>query len=164
MNEYQKFCCTYKNFEENIGMMPPYDIVTSVGLVGLFKLAFEQSWKMIKEILEYHGYEQSSTSSPRIVIKTAYQAGMITEEEKWLMALAARNNVAHSYNEEIALEIIKETKEIYTGMFLKLKETVEKTGLNNLYIKSSIIFVVDDFVFGNKRGFLTTFLDFKTRI
>lgn len=129
MGEYEKFCCTYKNLAENINMNPPYDTVTSIGLVGLFKLTFEQSWKMIKEILEYHGYDESNTGSPRIVIKTAYQAGMVTDEEKWLMALAARNNVAHSYNEEVALAIIKETKEIYTEMFLKLKETVEKNWL-----------------------------------
>lgn len=34
--------------------------------------------------------------------------------------------VAHSYNKDIALSIIRETKEIYTGMFGNLKETVEK--------------------------------------
>ena len=129
MQEYEKFCRVYKNLSENINIEPPYNVVTSVGLVGLFKLTFEQSWKMIKEILEYHGYDESNTGSPRIVIKTAYQAGMVIDEEKWLMALAARNNVAHSYNEEIALAIIKETKEIYTEMFLKLKETVEKNWL-----------------------------------
>ena len=129
MQEYEKFCRVYKNLSENINIEPPYNVVTSVGLVGLFKLTFEQSWKMIKEILEYHGYDKSNTGSPRIVIKTAYQAGMVTDEEKWLMALAARNNVAHSYNEEIALAIIKETKEIYTEMFLKLKEAVEKNWL-----------------------------------
>lgn len=126
MKKYENFCRAYKNLEESIILEPPYDTVTLTGLVALFEITFEQSWKMIKEILEYHGYEQSNTGSPRIVIKTAFQAGMIDDEETWLMALAARNNVAHSYNEDIALSIVRETKEIYVSMFKKLKETVEK--------------------------------------
>ena len=126
MKKYENFCRAYKNLEESIILEPPYDTVTLTGLVALFEITFEQSWKMIKEILEYHGYEQSNTGSPRIVIKTAFQAGMIDDEETWLMALAARNNVAHSYNEDIALSIVRETKDIYAGMFKKLKETVEK--------------------------------------
>ncbi|MBQ6698908.1 MAG: nucleotidyltransferase substrate binding protein [Oscillospiraceae bacterium] len=126
MKKYENFCRAYKNLEESIILEPPYDTVTLTGLVALFEITFEQSWKMIKEILEYHGYEQSNTGSPRIVIKTAFQAGMIDDEETWLMALAARNNVAHSYNEDIALSIVRETKEIYVSMFKKLKEIVEK--------------------------------------
>lgn len=129
MKKYENFCRAYGNLKETININPPYDTVTLTGLVGLFEITFEQSWKMIKEILEYHGYAQSSTGSPRTIIKTAFQAGMINDEEKWLMALSARNNVAHSYNEDIALSIIKETKEIYTDMFGDLKSSVEKDWL-----------------------------------
>lgn len=126
MKKYENFCRAYNNLKESITINPPYETVILTGLVGLFEITFEQAWKMIKEVLEYHGYAQSSTGSPRTIIKTAFQAGMIDEEEKWLMALSARNNVAHSYNEDIALSIVKETKEIYTEMFGKLKDTVEK--------------------------------------
>lgn len=83
----------------------------------------------MKEILEKHGFEQSGTGSPKLILKTAFQAGMINDEEIWINALFARNNVAHSYNEEIALEIIKETKEHYIEIFKTLKETVEKNWL-----------------------------------
>lgn len=46
---------------------------------------------MMKEILEYNGYSGSSTGSPRTILKTAYQAGMINDETVWLKALAAEN-------------------------------------------------------------------------
>ncbi len=130
MKKYENFCRAYKNLTESIGIKPPYDTVTLTGLVGLFEITFEQSWKMIKEILEYHGYEQAGTGSPRMIIKTAFKVGMITKEEDWLMALNARNNVSHSYNEAIALNIIKETKEIYIDMFTSLKETIENNWLD----------------------------------
>ncbi len=129
MKKYENFCRAYNNLKESITMNPPYETVILTGLVGLFEITFEQAWKMIKEVLEYHGYAQSSTGSPRTIIKTAFQARMIDEEEKWLMALSAGNNVAHSYNEDIALSIVKETKEIYTELFGKLKDTVEKDWL-----------------------------------
>ena len=31
----------------------------------------------MKEILESHGYEEGATGSPKIILKTAYKAGMI---------------------------------------------------------------------------------------
>lgn len=37
----------------------------------------------------------SATGSPKMILKTAYKAGMIEDEELWLQGLIARNNVAH---------------------------------------------------------------------
>ena len=41
----------------------------------------------MKDILEKHGYEGAATGSPKLIIKTAYQASMISDEEAWLAAL-----------------------------------------------------------------------------
>ena len=125
MKKYENFCRAYRNLAEAIEIEPPYDTVTLTGIVGLFEITFEQSWKMMKEILEFDGYAQSSTGSPRRIIKTAYQAGMIDDEGTWLKALAARNNVSHSYNEDIALSIVRESREQYTDMFGRLKAEIE---------------------------------------
>lgn len=132
MKKYENFCRSYQNLAEAIVLDPPYNIVTLTGLVGLFEIAFEQSWKMMKEILEYNGFSGSSTGSPRTIIKTAYQAEMINDEAVWLKALAARNNVTHSYNKEIAMAIIMESKQFYVKMFAELKETVEREWLDSL--------------------------------
>lgn len=105
-------------------MNEPYDTVTETGLVALFEICFEQAWKALKEVLEYHGYDSSKTGSPRMIIKLAYSAGMIDNEELWLSALSARNNVSHSYNESIALGIIRQTKEQFVDMFTDLKQEI----------------------------------------
>lgn len=39
----------------------PYDNVMMTGLVGLYEICFEQARKMMKEILEQHGYESTAT-------------------------------------------------------------------------------------------------------
>ena len=95
-------------------------------MVGLYEICFEQSWKAMKELLERDGFSQGQTGSPRQIIKTAYQAGMIEDEDVWLAALIARNNVAHAYNKEIALDIINEAKEKYYHMFKLLKIEMEE--------------------------------------
>lgn len=130
MKKYENFCRAFNNLKESEKVQPPFDTITLTGLVGLFEITFEQAWKMIKEVLEYHGYEQSSTGSPRIIVKTAYSAGMIDDEDTWLMALSARNNVSHSYNEKIALSIVEETRKFYIDMFERLKNTVENSWLD----------------------------------
>lgn len=47
---------------------------------------------------------------------------MIRDEEQWLRALQARNNVTHSYNQKIALGIIADAKEEFYQMFCELKQ------------------------------------------
>lgn len=63
------------------------------------------------------------------ILKLAYSAGMITDEALWLDALQARNNVAHSYNELIALEIVRGAKARYYDMFCALRAEIEKNWL-----------------------------------
>lgn len=73
-----------------------------------------------------HGYEEGATGSPKIILRTAYSAGMIKDEEKWLRALQERNNVTHSYNEIIALGIVRQEKAEFYELFVQLKEEIEK--------------------------------------
>ena len=126
MKKYENFCKAYENLKEAADLEPPYNTVTLTGLVGLFEITFEQSWKMMKEILQQHGYSESAAGSPRTIIKTAYSAGMINDSDAWLTMLYDRNNVAHSYNENIALGIIQNTKNIYVNLFGALKEEIDK--------------------------------------
>ena len=84
---------------------------------------------MMKEILEAHGYEEGATGSPKIILKTAYKAGMIKDEEAWLRALQERNNVTHSYNQKIALGIDRQAKSTFYDLFVQLKEEVDKNWL-----------------------------------
>ena len=107
------------NYEE------PFDNVILTGLVGLYEICFEQAWKMMKEILDTHGFEEGATGSPKTILKTAYKAGMIRDEESWLRALQERNNVSHSYNRAIAIEIVSQAKENFYNMFCELQKEIE---------------------------------------
>lgn len=80
----------------------------------------------MKEILTNQGFEDCRSGSPKQVVKVAYKAGLVTDEEVWLSALSAKNNVSHAYNEAVALDIIDKTKNVYCSMFRDLKEQMQK--------------------------------------
>ncbi|MBR3307219.1 MAG: HI0074 family nucleotidyltransferase substrate-binding subunit [Lachnospiraceae bacterium] len=122
MKKFENFSKALDNLALIERYEPPFDKVVLTGLVGLYEICFEQAWKAMKEILEEHGFSEAATGSPKQVLKTAYKAGMIYDEELWLEALLSRNNVAHSYNEGIALGIVNNAKEKYLDMFKQLKE------------------------------------------
>lgn len=126
MRKYENFCAALDNLKDIFRYEEPYDNVIMTGLVALYEICFEQSWKAVKEILTMHGVAESQTGSPRQILKSAYQVGMIKDEAIWLQALVSRNNVAHAYNKEIAKDIIKLTREKYYVMFNELKEEIEE--------------------------------------
>ena len=126
MKKYENFCRALENLGQIFKYSEPYDTVVLTGLVGLYEICFEQSWKAIKELLLEHGFSEGQTGSPKQILKTAYQAGMLRDQEKWLAALNARNNVTHAYNQAVALEIVAQTKEVFYGMFQELKDEIDQ--------------------------------------
>lgn len=126
MKKYENFCVSLENMKDIYNYEEPYDNVVLTGLVGLYEITFEQSWKMMKEILEIHGFAEGATGSPKMILRTAYKAGMIKDEELWLSALQERNNVTHSYNRKIAMGIITQEKQKFYKMFCELKEEIDR--------------------------------------
>lgn len=126
MKKFENFCAALVNLKEIYDFGEPYGNVVLTGLVGLYEICFEQSWKAMKEILEINGVPEGQTGSPRQILKTAYQMKMITDEDLWLDALVSRNNVTHAYNQVIAIDIVRQTKERYYQMFVELKNEIEK--------------------------------------
>ncbi|MEE1314172.1 MAG: HI0074 family nucleotidyltransferase substrate-binding subunit [Faecalimonas sp.] len=129
MKKYNNFCAALKNLSDIYSCEEPYNNVVLTGLVALYEICFEQSWKLMKERLTEYGYSEGATGSPKTILKTAFQAGMIQDEQLWLMALQTRNNVAHAYNAEVALDIVKQTKEKFYDMFLDLHKEIEEKWL-----------------------------------
>ncbi|HJA67229.1 nucleotidyltransferase [Lachnoclostridium sp. An169] len=125
MKKYENFSRALDNLQDIYRYQEPYDNVVLTGLVALYEICFEQAWKAMKEILEYSGYKESATGAPRQILKTAYQAGMIGDQQLWLDALASRNNVAHACNKDVALDIIRAVKSRYYEMFVSLKNEIE---------------------------------------
>lgn len=129
MKKYENFVRALDNLKLCKNYTAPYDVVTETGLVNLFSICFEQSWKAMKELLEDHGYSESKTGSPKMIIKLAFSAGMVQDESGWLELLDRRNEIAHSYNEEVAVAIIEKTKDRYLALFEALEKELRENWL-----------------------------------
>lgn len=122
----ENFSKALKNLEDSTSYQPPFDVVTEAGLVSLFQMCMEQSWKAMKYTLDQHGFSEAQTGSPRKVVKCAYSAGMIDDEEGWLDALESRSLMSHAYDDSVALSIISKTREKYISIFRALERELRE--------------------------------------
>ena len=114
LNQLEKAC-----EEEN------YSDLERAGLVQMFEFSFELAWKTLKDLLFYEGFDEKT---PRSVLRRAYEAGYLSEEDSEisLEALEKRNLLSHTYSEEIAEEAVRLIKEKYTPMLCRLRDTLVK--------------------------------------
>lgn len=124
MRKFDNFCKALENLKEGTKLHEPYSVVEQAGIAGLFGICFEQSWKLVKEILELHGRFDVKIGSPRSVIKTAYQCGMINDSDVWLELLESRNILSHTYSDEESLEIIRKINADYIPALENLKKEI----------------------------------------
>lgn len=129
MKKYDNFCKALANLNEGAELEEPYTVVEQTGIAALFGICFEQAWKLMKEVMEEHGRFEEKIGSPRAIIKVAYQCGMLHNCEGWLELLESRNLLAHTYNEEQALYVIKKVKSDYLALFAELRTELEEKWL-----------------------------------
>ncbi|HIU40899.1 MAG TPA: nucleotidyltransferase substrate binding protein [Candidatus Aphodocola excrementigallinarum] len=98
-----------------------FDEALRDSIIKKFEYTFELSWKTIKAYLEEEGYEEMS--SPRKVLKQAFESNIIADEEVWSNMLEARNSTAHTYDEEKAIYYEDVIKNKYVK---KLDELIKK--------------------------------------
>ena len=130
MKKYDNFCKALSNPREGSLLEEPYTVVEQTGIVGLFEICFEQSWKLMKEILEAHGRFEEKIGSPRAIVKIAYQCGMINDGDGWLELLESRNILAHAYSDEQVIYVIRKLKSDYLLLFETPKSEMESRWLD----------------------------------
>ena len=80
------------------------------GLVQAFEFTFELGWKTMKDYLYDQGIE---TNFPREVIKEGFQTRIIENGHVWIHMLEKRNELSHTYNEEVAQNAIETIQHKY---------------------------------------------------
>lgn len=69
-----------------------------------FEYTFELSWKTMKRILKYKGYDVGGSKD---VFRLSAKEGLIGDPIKWFGFLEMRNETVHSYDEAEAEKIYK---------------------------------------------------------
>ena len=82
--------------------MPRTEIVRD-SAIQRFEFTFELLWKTMKAILEEKGAKD--LYFPRDVLKEAFRAKLIDEDERWLDMLDSRNQTSDMYKESMAEKV-----------------------------------------------------------
>lgn len=93
------------------------------GVIQRFEFCTELAWETLREYLLDQGYTE--INSPKAVMRTAYEDGIITEESVWLSLLNDRNLTSHIYDEQTAVEIFEHIKEQYVNLFDEIIERLK---------------------------------------
>jgi nucleotidyltransferase substrate binding protein (TIGR01987 family) len=101
-----------------------YSKLEQEGIVQRFEYTFELAWKMLKDRLYYEGYDEKT---PRSVIRRAFEAGFLPEDETetWLDALEKRNLLSHTYNEKAAQTALKNIETKYGPILIALHKRMK---------------------------------------
>lgn len=122
LEDFQK---AIKKLEESLALKE--NETTRDSSLMRFQLSFDLCWKLIKARARDEGLE---CYSPKSCFQTAFQMGIIDENENWLKMINDRNLITHTYNEPKAEEIYKNLKiylDLFKGLLLKVKEKSSST-------------------------------------
>lgn len=64
--------------------------------------------------------------SPRVTLRQAFQCGYIQQGDVWLKALNDRNLTAHTYDDEVAKEVIADIQQTYYFLLKDLHQWLMK--------------------------------------
>ena len=95
-------------------------IVEQAGLIRFFEMAFELSWKLLKDYLNAEGF---LVKSPREAFKQAFQVELIASGNLWMEALDDRNLTSHTYNEQTAVAVETKIRNVYYPLLLNLQQS-----------------------------------------
>lgn len=93
------------------------------GLIQSFEYNYELAWNTLKDYFEAQG--ETNILGSRDVFRLAFKRGLIENGETWMQMITSRMLTSHTYNEDTAEKIAKDTETIYYDEFIKLRAKFE---------------------------------------
>jgi len=98
-------------------------MLESQGVIQVFEVTQELSWKVLKDFLEFQGYDEIYGS--KNAIRIAFNVGLLQNAEVWMDMIKSRNVMSHTYDEQEMLRIVELIFSEYTTEFEALKIKME---------------------------------------
>ncbi len=95
----------------------------SQGVIQVFEVTQELSWKVLKDFLEFQGYDEIYGS--KNAIRIAFNVGLLQNAEVWMDMIKSRNLMSHTYDEQEMLRIVELIFSEYRAEFETLKIKME---------------------------------------
>lgn len=89
------------------------------GVIQAFEFVHELAWNVLKDFLEFEGIQGIVGS--RGAVREAFKRGVIADGELWMDMIEKRNLTSHTYNAELAQELVTVIVSGYYPAFLALQ-------------------------------------------
>lgn len=96
------------------------------GIIQKFRIQFDFSCGMIRELLKYEGRQEGNTGSPREILKAAYSIYGFLDEDIWLSMLKNRNSMTHIYDGAEAQKLVHVILDSYIPEFISLRDHIQE--------------------------------------
>ena len=122
IQRYSHFLNAYQGLEGAVALYKerPLSNLEEQGLIQAFEYTHELAWKVFKDFLEEQGvfnlYGLKDTT------RQAFKSGLIDDGEIWMDMIISRNLTSHTYNDDLAQEVINKIVTIYINEFEKMVE------------------------------------------
>lgn len=93
------------------------------GLIQSFECNYELACDTLEDYFEAQG--ETNIFGSRDVFHLAFKRGLIENGETWMQMITSRILTSHTYNEDTAEKIAKDTETIYYDEFVKLRAKLE---------------------------------------
>jgi len=104
----------------------PLSDLEKQGVIQAFEFTQELAWNVLKDYLEYEGIQGLVGS--RSTVREAFKRGLIADGEAWMDMIEKRNLSSHTYNLEVATEVVTAIRNAYYPAFLALQSRMESEG------------------------------------
>jgi nucleotidyltransferase substrate binding protein (TIGR01987 family) len=91
------------------------------GLIQDFEFTHELAWNLLKDYLEEQGFVDIIGS--KNATRTAFANGLISNGDAWMDMIKARNLTSHTYNVELAQQMIDDILQRFYPAFVELQKT-----------------------------------------
>jgi nucleotidyltransferase substrate binding protein (TIGR01987 family) len=90
------------------------------GVIQGFEFVHELAWNVLKDLLEFEGIQGIVGS--RGTVREAFKRGLLADGELWLDMIDKRNLTSHTYNAELAQDMVNTIVHSYYPSFVALQQ------------------------------------------
>lgn len=111
------FQSAFKQFTSAIELSKSRNLseLEKIGLIQAFEFTHEFAWNTLKDYFEHQG--NTSITGSRDAVREAFQKGLLSDGEVWMEMIKSRNKTSHTYNQNIAEEIVTKITSQYLDAF-----------------------------------------------
>lgn len=117
---FSNFEKAFKQLEEAVELAQSRNLsrLEQQGVIQGFEYTHELAWQVLKDYFLHQGNPEIRGS--RDATREAFKLGLIEDGDTWMDMIRSRNLTSHTYNEEVATDIVNRVIKDYFAAFQQL--------------------------------------------